>query len=193
MVSVLADVVLLALATAIANPASAQWGQRFTVAAGPAIGIDDMPPDIGVHFRASVAATPRPSTFNVIADGYLTWLAPGTKTFNSPLGSLEFRNQETQIGIGLSGLVTFAQRQSLSPYLLVGGVYRRTDATTRVVERDPAGQVVDQAAADLERNDLDILVGLGAALRWGSRRVLVEARAYGGTVVYLPLTLGLTF
>lgn len=61
MVSVLAGVVLLALATAIANPASAQWGQRFTVAAGPAIGIDDMPPDIGVHLRASVAATPRPA------------------------------------------------------------------------------------------------------------------------------------
>lgn len=193
MVSVLAGVVLVALATLIANPASAQWGQRFTVAAGPSIGIDDIPPDIGVHVRASVAATPRPRTFNVIADGYLTWLAPGTKTFTSPLGSVEFRNKETQIGVGLSGLVTFARRQPVSPYLLLGGVYRRSDASQRAVRRDPDGQVVEEAAAELKANDLDILVGLGAAFRWGSRRLLVEARGYGGSVVYLPVTLGLTF
>lgn len=193
MVSRLAGVLLLAVATLIPNPASAQWGRRFTIAAGPAIGVDGTPPDAGVHFRSSVALDPGPRTLNLLADGYVTWLAPGSTTFTDPGGSIEFRDKETQIGIGLSGLVTLLRDRTVSPYFLIGGVYRWSDAEQRIVLRDAAGQVVDQDTLELNEDQFDVLLGAGTAVRWGTRRVLLEARLYGGTVIYLPITLGLAF
>lgn len=171
---------------------SAQWGSRFTIAAGPAIGIDGTPPDIGLHLRASAALDRGPRTLNLLADAYVTRLLPGGETFTDPGGSIEFRSQETQIGIGLSGLLTLRRDRAISPYVLVGGVYRRSDHGERVIVRDPSGPV-EEISEDFSHNQLDILFGAGAAFRSGTRRILLEARVYGGTALYLPITVGLTF
>jgi hypothetical protein len=171
---------------------SAQWGGRFTIAAGPAIGIDGTPPDVGLHLRASGALDPGPRTLNLLADAYVTRLLPGSETLTDPSGSIEFRSQETQIGVGLSGLLTLRRDHPVSPYVLLGGVYRRSDHGERVIVRDPSG-AVDERSRDFSHNQLDVLFGAGTAFRSGTRRILIEARLYGGTALYLPVTLGLTF
>jgi hypothetical protein len=184
---------LLTAAIIIPSSMSAQWGRHFAIAAGPAIGVDDTPPDGGPHIRLSVAADPGPRTLNLLADLYVTRLVPGGETFTSTNGSLEFRNDETQIGIGLSGLITLLKDRTVSPYLLVGGVYRWSDANGRVVLLDAAGQVVTEDSVGLTADQFDTLFGAGTAIRWGSRHFLAEIRAYGGTIIYLPITVGLTF
>jgi hypothetical protein len=193
MVSPAPAVLLFAVAALIPDNASAQWGRRFTIATGPAIGIDGTPPDAGVHFRSSVALDKGPRTLTLLADAYVTRLVPASETLTFTDGSIEFRDEETQIGIGLSGLVTLLRDRAVSPYSLVGAVYRRSDASERAVLRDAAGQITDQATLELTENQFDILLGLGTAIRSGSRRILIEARLYGGTVIYLPITVGLTF
>jgi hypothetical protein len=186
-------VLLLTVATLIPSSTSAQWGRRFTIAAGPAIGIDGTPPNAGVHGRLAVAIHPGPRTLNLLADVYVTGLLPGSETRTFTDGSIEVRDKETQMGIGLSGLVTLLRERAVSPYFLVGAVYRRSDADGRVVLRDAAGQIIDQVTLDLTENQFDILLGVGSAIQSGSRRVLIDARLYGGTAIYLPITLGLTF
>jgi hypothetical protein len=80
----------------------------------------------------------------------------------------------------------------VSPYLLVGAVYRWSHASRRVWVQDAFGQVT-RFNSELNEDQFDILFGLGTAIRLGTRRLLLEARVYGGTAVYLPVTLGLTF
>ena len=172
---------------------SAQWGRRFTIAAGPALSVDHTPPNAGVHLRSSVVIHPGPRTLNLLVDGYVTRLLPGSKTFADLSGSLELRREETQIGRGLGGLLTFLSQRRVSPFLLLGGVYRHTDGEQRAMLRDAAGQTVDDFTSDVSANQLDILVGAGFAFRWGTRRLLLEARAYGGMARYVPVTLGLSF
>ena len=183
---------LLVIATLIPGSALAQWGRRFTVAAGPAIGVDGTPPNAGAHLRTSAALSPEPRTLNLLADAYVTWLAPATTVdFFPGVGRVSTRDQETQLGGGLSAVITFFRQQAVSPYLLVGGVYRWSDASHRVEARDPLGQVI-RFEADAQEDQFDILFGLGTAIRSGTRRLVVEARVCGGTTIYLPLTLGLT-
>jgi hypothetical protein len=171
----------------------AQWGQRFSVAAGPAIVVDNAPPHAGASVRAAASLGPGPRTLNLLADAYLTWLASGSEEFTFTNGSVVNRLRETQVGVGLSGLVAFSTRRAVSPYLLAGGVYRLSDIAGSSTVHDEFGQVVEQAEIDQTEDQVDILLGLGAAVRTGTRRVLVEARLYGGTTIYLPLTIGLTF
>jgi hypothetical protein len=183
---------LLLLVSALHQPAVAQWGQRFSLAAGPAIVVQDAPPYAGVHVRAAAALLRRVRTFNLLADGYLTWLAPGTEQLIFTIGSVDRRARETQFGFGLSGLLTLPEDHGLAPYLLAGAVYRRSDATSEVTIREDTGQIFE---FDVDETDdqLDLLLGLGVAIRAGARRVLVEARAYGGTTIHLPITVGMTF
>jgi hypothetical protein len=184
---------LLTLAIVFPDSTSAQWGRRFSVATGPAIGIDDTPPNAGVHLRASAAVAPGPRTLNLLADGYVTWLAPATVerggVFEPPFS---VRERETQAGIGLSGLLSFLPRSSVCPYLLVGAVSRWSDANARLTVRDDSGQVISQISQDQTEHQFDILLGLGTAIRWGARRLLLEARLYGGTAITMPITIGLT-
>jgi hypothetical protein len=176
----------------IPTPTFAQWGRRFAIAAGPAIAVEDTPPNAGVHFRTSAAFSPGPRTVNLLADAYVTWLAPATEVETFPgLGPVSSREQETQIGVGLSALFSFLREGSVSPYFLAGAVYRWSDASSRVEVDDGTGQITTFRSS-LNEDQFDILLGLGAAFRWGTRRVLLEARAYGGTTIYLPITLGLT-
>jgi hypothetical protein len=184
---------LLVIATLIPDSALAQWGRRFTVAAGPAIGVDGTPPNAGAHLRTSAALSPTPRTLNLLADAYITWLAPATTVDIFPgVGPVSTRDQETQVGAGLSALFTFFRQQTVSPYLLAGAVYRWSDASRWVEARDPLGQPIS-FESEVNEDQLDILFGLGTAISWGSRRLLLEARVYGGTAIYLPLTLGFTF
>ena len=184
---------LIVIATLTPGSALAQWGRRFTVAAGPAIGVDGTPPNSGAHLRTSAALSPGPRTLNLLADAYVTWLAPATSVDIFPgVGPVSTRDQETQVGAGLSALFSFFHQRSVSPYLLAGAVYRWSDASHRVEARDPLGQVI-RFEADVQEDQFDILLGLGTAINWGTRRLLLEARVYGGTTIYLPLTLGLTF
>ena len=186
---------LLLSAIIIVLPGSlvAQWGRRFSVAAGPVVAISDTPPHAGVHLRAAGALAPGPRTLNLLADGYVTWLAPGSvelrRVFEPPF---DIRERETQVGIGLSGLLNFLPQGSVSPYLLVGAVSRWSDASVRLTLRDDSGQVINQISQDMTEHQFDILLGLGTAIRWGGRRLLLEARLYGGTAINLPITVGLT-
>lgn len=185
--------VLLLTATLTPGSASAQWGQRFTVAAGPAIGVDGTPPNAGAHLRASGALSRGPQTLNLLADAYVTWLAPATSVDIFPgVGPVSTRNQETQVGAGLSALFSFFHQRTVSPYLLAGAVYRWSDASHRVEARNALGQLI-RFDAEVNEDQFDILFGLGTAIMWGTRRLLLEARVYGGTAIYLPLTVGLTF
>lgn len=177
----------------VPSSSPAQWGRRFTIAAGPAMGIDGTPPDAGVHLRTSAALHRGPRTLNLLADAYVTRLLPASETFTDLSGSIEFRSQETQIGVGLSGLLTLLRDHAVSLYFLLGGVYRNSYHGEQVIVRDPAGGPIEDLSQDLSQDQLDILFGAGAAFRWGTRRILLEARVYGGTAVYLPLTFGLTF
>jgi hypothetical protein len=108
------------------------------------------------------------------------------------LGIVTTRDQETQVGVGLNALFSFLHQNSVSPYLLVGAVYRWSHASRRAEALDAAGQVIT-FEAELNEGQFDSVFGLGTGIRWGTRRLLLEARAYGGTVIYLPLTIGLTF
>jgi hypothetical protein len=146
-----------------------------------------------VHLRISAALHRGPRTLNLLADGYVTRLLPASETFRDLSGSIEFRSQETQIGVGLSGLLTLLRNRAVSPYMLLGGVYRYSDHGEQVIVRDPAGGPIDDLSQDFSQDQLDILFGAGAAFLWGTRRILLEARVYGGTAIYLPVTLGLTF
>ena len=172
---------------------SAQWGRRFTIAAGPAVGIDGTPPDAGLHLRTSAALHRGPGALNLLMDAYITRLLPASETFTDPGGSIEFRSQETQIGVGLSGLLTILRDHPISPYFLLGGVYRLSDHGERVIVRDAGGVPIDNLSEDFSQDQLDILLGAGGAFRWGTRRILLELRVYGGTAIYLPITFGLTF
>ena len=98
----------LVILTGLLMPSSSstQWGRRFTVAIGPAAGIDGTPPNLGVHLPTSAVLDRGPRTLNLLADAYITRLLPGSQTFTDPSGSIEFRSQETQIGVGLSGLLS---------------------------------------------------------------------------------------
>jgi hypothetical protein len=87
---------LLLLVSALHQPAVAQWGQRFSLAAGPAIVVQDAPPYAGVHVRAAAALLRRVRTFNLLADGYLTWPAPGTGQLIFTAVSVDRRVRETQ-------------------------------------------------------------------------------------------------
>jgi len=183
---------LLTIAFVIPSSTSAQWGRHFAVAAGPAIAVDDTPPYAGVHFRTSAALSPGPRTLNLLADAYITWMAPGTLEQPVTGGSFAVRDQETQLGVGLSGLLSFLRRGSVSPYLLVGGVYRWSDANRRLEARDDSGQVIDQVELSQNEDQFDILLGLGTAIHWGNRRLLLEARLYGGMAINMPITIGLS-
>jgi hypothetical protein len=174
------------------GPAAAQWGRRFTVAAGPSVGIDGTPPDIGAHFRISGALAPSPRPLNLLADGYITWMAPGTREDFSPDESFFVRDQENQFGIGVSGMLNFAPRSSVAPYLLVGLVTRWSDVNRRFEVRDLSGQPIEQGRISETEHQFDILLGLGTAISWGTRRVLLEARLYGGMAINMPITIGLT-
>lgn len=185
-------VLLLLLTTLVPSSASSQWGRRFTVAAGPAIGVDGTPPSGGAHLRTSAALSASPRTVNFLVDAYVTLLAGTAVDIFPGLGEVSTRDQETQIGGGASALFGFLHQRSVSPYLLVGAVYRWSDASRRVEARNALGEVTT-FNSDVNEDQIDILFGLGTALRWGTRRLLLEARVYGGTAIYLPLTFGVTF
>jgi hypothetical protein len=175
------------------QPAAAQWGRHFSAAVGPAIVVDDAPPHAGATARAAGSLWPGPRTMNLLADGYLTWLAPGSEDFTFIDGSFNQRLREIQFGVGLSALIAVSPERSVSPYLLAGGVYRRSDISGETTIRDQSGQVTQQVELDQTQDQVDILLGLGTAIRAGARRILLEVRAYGGTTIYLPITVGLTF
>ena len=183
----------ISIAAALANPADAQWGRRFSLSAGPAIVVDEAPPHAGIHLRGAAALLPGVRTVNLLADSYLTWLFPDSERLTFFDGSFEQRLRELQLGLGLSAFLALSAQAGFSPYLLAGGVYRWSDVAGENTIRDPAGQITNQAELDQTEDQLDILVGLGFAIRSGTRRVLIEARAYGGTTIYIPVTVGLTF
>jgi hypothetical protein len=172
-------VLALAAAAALAPaPVSAQAtlaSQRYTLALGPAVVLDHAPPSTGVHARASATAWTGPRPFNLVADVYATRLFPAG-------GAV--RLAETQVGLGVSGQATILPRSAVSPYLLLGAVLRHTSATA----------TFEGAAAKDTALQPDILLGGGLSARaGGGRRVSLEARLYGGTTIYMPVTLGLTF
>ena len=173
--------------------ALAQWGRQFSIAAGPTIGIDKTPPDAGGHAHVAAAFDPDPRTLNLVADAYFSWMGPGTGEFVFPDGSSFFtREQEKQFGLALSGMLNFAPQKPVSPYLLLGVVSRFSDARADFKDRDPSGRIIDQWGYSQTDYQLDLLLGLGTAIKWGSRRLLLEARLYGGTAINVPLTIGLT-
>jgi hypothetical protein len=182
----------LASAVFIPGPAAAQWGRHFSLAAGPSVGIDGTPPDVGAHLRLSGALASGPRTLNLLADGYVTWMAPGTRETVFTDGSFLMRDQENQFGLGVTGMVNFSPRSSVSPYVLVGAVTRWSDADRRFELRDSSGQIVDQGRISDTEHQFDILLGLGTAFSWGARRLLLEARVYGGMAITMPITIGLT-
>lgn len=190
----LAAVIGAALFCWFPAPLDAQNEERFTLAAGPVVAVDDSPPSVGAHLRGAVWGWPGPRPVNLQLDAYLTWLAPGT-TETVPLmdGSLELRQRETQLGIGASGVFTAWQANRVAPYVLIGAVVRWSDAGTRFGTRTPAGDLVDTVTVDFTETQGDILLGAGVAIRNGTRRLLLEARLYGGTAIVLPVTIGLTF
>jgi hypothetical protein len=49
-----------------------------------------------------------------------------------------------------------------------------------------------EISSNIRASQFDLLLGLGTAIQSGRRQLLVELRAYGGTVIYLPLTFGVT-
>jgi hypothetical protein len=184
---------LFALVVLIPGSATAQWGRHFTAAVGPSVGIDGTPPHVGVHVRISGALAPGPRVLNLLADGYVTWMAPGTREDVFFDGSSFFiRDQENQVGLGVNGMVNFSPRGSVSPYLLVGAVTRWSDANRRFELRDASGQITDQSRISQTEHQFDILLGLGTAFSWGARRLLLEARLYGGMAINMPITIGLT-
>jgi hypothetical protein len=183
---------LLVLLVVCPSSGAAQWGRHFSIAVGPSVGIDGTPPDIGAHFRVAGALAPGPRTLNLLADTYATWLAPGTREDFYPDGSLFVRDQENQFGIGVSGMLNFAARSSVAPYLLVGAVTRWSDANRRFEVRDLSGNPTQQGSISENKQQFDILLGLGTAITWGSRRLLLEARLYGGMAITMPITVGLT-
>jgi hypothetical protein len=183
---------LLTLVLLIPSPLAAQWGRHFSIAAGPSIGIDGTPPDAGAHVHVAGALAPGPRTLNLLADTYVTWLAPGTREDFFPDGSLFVRDQENQFGIGVSGMLNFAARSSVSPYLLVGAVARWSDANRQFEVRDLSGQPSQQGRISETEQAFDILLGLGTAISWGNRRLLLEARLYGGMAINMPIIIGLT-
>lgn len=184
---------LLSLLALVPNSARAQWGRHFSIAAGPSIGIDGTPPDAGVHVHVAGALAPGPRALNLLADGYFTWMAPGTNQGFFFGSTFVDRHQENQFGIGLSGIWNILPRSSVCPYLLVGVVSRWSDVSQQFVIRDESGQLVDQSSFSGTEHQFDLLLGLGAAMRWGSRRLLLEGRLYGGSAINMPITLGLTF
>jgi hypothetical protein len=123
------------------QPAAAQWGRHFSAAVGPAIVVDDAPPHAGATARAAGSLWPGPRTLNLLADGYLTWLAPGSEDFTFIDGSFNQRLREIQFGVDLSALVALSPEHSVSPYLLAGGVYRGSDIRGETTIRDQSGQV----------------------------------------------------
>jgi hypothetical protein len=184
-------VVQLLTGVAPGEPAWAQWGRQFSVAAGPAVVVKDSPPHAGATVRAAATLWRGPRTLNFQADAYGTWLAPGSEELAFTGAPIEGR-REIQLGVGLSALVALAAERTVSPYLLAGGVYRWSDVNGSAGLRDPSGQVTDWVEIDLTQDQFDILLGLGTAIRAGTRRVLLEIRAYGGATIYLPITVGLT-
>jgi hypothetical protein len=60
-------------------------------------------------------------------------------------------------------MVNLDPEGSVSPYLLVGVLTRWSDVS---------------------------LLGLGTGISWGNRRLLLEARLYGGTAINMPITIG---
>jgi hypothetical protein len=172
---------------------AAQWGRRFAVTGGPAIGVQDRPPDGGFHLRGSVALSPRPHLLNLLLDGYATWMPEASEVQVTPAGFVAIWDKETQLGAEMAGLLTFRTQRSISPYVLVGSVYRRSNAGRRVELVDASGRQVTEIDSNTRASQFDILLGVGAAIQSGRRQLLVELRAYGGTVIYLPLTFGVTF
>jgi hypothetical protein len=193
MVRFLSPLGLFLITLVLPSSGAAQWGRRFALAAGPAIGVQDRPPDGGFHLRGSIALTPRPHRLNLLLDGYATWMPEASSLQITPGGLVAIWDKETQLGAELAGLVTFRRQRSISPYLLVGSVYRWSDAGRRVELIDPSGVHVTELFSKLRDSQFDILLGFGAAVQSGRRQLLVEVRAYGGTVIYLPFTFGVTF
>lgn len=181
----------LALILMAPLPLAAQEAQHFVLAAGPAFAIDDAPPDAGAHVRGSLLFGSMPRTLNLVADAYVTWLAPGTQRFVGFEGPVDVRRQETQVGLGLNGMISLLPSRAVSPYFLVGGVVRWSHLNGRVTVQNP--ELFEEADASVTRTQADILLGVGAAVRRGGHRLLFEARLYGGSVIYAPLTVGFTF
>jgi hypothetical protein len=156
--------------------------RRYTLAAGPAVVLDHAPPSMGAHLRGSVAARAGLRPLNVVADVYATRLFPGTETVFAP-GPIGVRRAETQVGVGVSGQATLFPSRAVSPYLLAGAVLRHSSATVSA-----EGESLKDTALQP-----DLLLGGGLSVRAGGRRLSLETRFYGGTTIYMPVTIGLTF
>ncbi|HEY3012988.1 MAG TPA: hypothetical protein VGJ36_09590 [Gemmatimonadales bacterium] len=113
--------------------------------------VDGTPPDAGAHFRVAAALAAGPRALNLLADTYVTWMAPGT-------------------------------REEFFP----------DDVNRRFEVRDLSGQPSEQGRVSETEHQFDILLGLGTAISWSTRRLLLEARLYGGMAINMPITIGLS-